>query len=78
MGGSTVFGVGATDDKFTISSQLNLRSDIAWFNLGGRSFNSTQEWIQSLLHFELLQSVDHVIICSGINALYLMFYSTNV
>ena len=72
LGASTVFGVGASSDKYTIPSLLNKKMDINWFNLGGRAFNSTQELLLFQLH---LPPVDEVVILSGVNNLTLAFLS---
>ena len=45
VGGSSVFGIGATSDSTTIPSLLNAGTRYNWLNLGGRAFNSTQEVI---------------------------------
>ena len=65
-GGSAAFGVGTTNDKFTIPSLINSQSDTTWFNFGVRASNSTQE----LLLFQFyLPKVDKVVLYSGINNL---------
>lgn len=71
VGSSACFGVGASSDKFTLPSLLNQDSDTSWFNLGGRTFNSTQEWLLFLLY--LPKKVDNVIIFSGVNNLVLSY-----
>ena len=65
VGGSTVFGVGATHDRHTIPSILNRITDDSWLNFGGRAFNSTQEIILFLLH--LPQRLDRILLLSGVN-----------
>lgn len=64
-GGSTAFGVGATQDAHTIPSVLNRTTDGLWLNFGGRTFNSTQELLLFLLH--LPRKLDRVVIFSGAN-----------
>jgi len=45
IGGSSVFGVGATSDRKTIPSILNSTTDNLWLNFGGRAFTFTQEFL---------------------------------
>jgi len=73
VGGSTVFGVGSTHDKFTIPSSLNRLTQTTWLNLGGRAFNSTQELIQLMLL--LPRRLDRIVVFSGANNLVLTFLS---
>ena len=75
IGGSTAFGVGATDDSKTITSLLNAKSDLLWFNFGGRAFNSTQEILLFLLNHHHLKNINKVVIFSGINNL-AIYYSS--
>ena len=65
IGGSTVFGVGATHDLHTIPSILNQITKGLWHNFGGRAFNSTQELILFLLH--LPRNLDRILLFSGAN-----------
>ena len=68
IGGSSVFGVGATSDSTTISSLLNTLTKFNWHNLGGRSFTSTQE--VTLLHLKNLKKIDGpIVVMSGANNL---------
>lgn len=76
IGGSTAFGVGATNDSKTISSLLNAESDLLWFNFGGRAFNSTQEILLFLLNHHHVKNIKKVVIFSGINNL-AIYYSSN-
>ena len=70
IGGSSVFGIGATSDSKTIPSLLNTLTKFNWHNLGGRSFTSTQEAI--LLHLTNFKRIDGpIIVMSGINNLIL-------
>jgi hypothetical protein len=73
VGGSTVFGVGATQDQRTLVSRLNAHSNTLWFNFGGRAFNSTQEWIQAFMHIVALEKISEVLLVSGMNNLEIMF-----
>jgi hypothetical protein len=68
VGGSSVFGIGATSDSKTIPSLLNAATRYNWLNFGGRAFNSTQEVI--LLHLANIKKIDGpIIVMSGINNL---------
>lgn len=68
IGGSTVFGIGATSDGATITSRLNELTKHNWFNFGGRAFNSTQEAV--LVHLSNTTKVDGpIVVMSGINNL---------
>jgi len=68
IGGSSVFGIGATSDATTIPSLLNAQTKYNWRNLGGRAFNSTQEAI--LLHLANIKKIDGpIVVMSGINNL---------
>ena len=68
IGGSTVFGIGATSDGATITSRLNELTEHNWLNFGGRAFNSTQEAM--LVHLANIEKVDGpIVVMSGINNL---------
>ncbi|MCX6535770.1 MAG: hypothetical protein NT119_04345 [Actinobacteria bacterium] len=68
IGGSTVFGIGATSDGSTITSRLNELTEHSWLNFGGRAFNSTQEAM--LVHLSNTTKVDGpIVVMSGINNL---------
>ncbi len=68
VGGSSVFGIGATSDSTTIPSLLNASTKYNWHNLGGRAFNSTQETI--LLHLSNTKKIDGpIVVMSGANNL---------
>ncbi|GDX34116.1 hypothetical protein LBMAG16_09470 [Actinomycetes bacterium] len=68
VGGSSVFGIGATSDLTTIPSLLNASTKYNWHNLGGRAFNSTQEII--LVHLANVQKIEGpIIVMSGVNNL---------
>ena len=68
VGGSSVFGIGATSDGKTIPSLLNASTKYNWRNLGGRAFNSTQESI--LVHLANVKKIDGpIVVMSGINNL---------
>lgn len=75
VGGSFVFGVGATSDKNTISSQLNSQTNSIWLNFGGRAFSSTQELLLFLLYYQQIKNIRKIVILSGMNHLALYFMS---
>lgn len=75
VGASAAFGVGASSDAFTLTSLLNLRENLVWFNFAGRAFNSTQELLIFLLH--LPRDLDAVLIFSGLNNLMLSYAAHN-
>jgi|YelNatPaOPRAMG01_1025707.scaffolds.fasta_scaffold57129_3 hypothetical protein len=70
-GSSTVFGIGASADRWTLSSRLseNDRRGAPWLNFGGRSFNSAQELILFTLYRHLLPKVEEIVLFSGFNNL---------
>ncbi|MCE4946270.1 SGNH/GDSL hydrolase family protein [Streptomyces noursei] len=70
-GSSTVFGIGASSDAWTLPSRLNAHDDRpgTWLNFGGRSFNSTQELLLLTLYRHLLPKVDEIVLFSGFNNL---------
>lgn len=68
VGGSSVFGIGATSDATTIPSLLNATTKYNWLNFGGRAFNSTQEVI--LMHLSNSKKIDGpIVVMSGANNL---------
>ncbi|NDC99955.1 hypothetical protein EB083_04345 [bacterium] len=68
VGGSSVFGIGATSDATTIPSLLNATTKYNWRNFGGRAFNSTQEAI--LVHLSNTRKIDGpIVVMSGANNL---------
>lgn len=68
IGGSTVFGIGATSDSATITSRLTELTEHCWLNFGGRAFNSTQEAL--LVHLANIEKVDGpIVVMSGLNNL---------
>lgn len=70
-GSSTVFGIGASEDRYTLASCLTEKEgkDVRWINFGGRSFNSTQEMILFSLYRHQLPQVDRIVLFSGFNDL---------
>jgi len=75
VGGSFVFGVGATDDGNTIPSKLNMITGHTWLNFGGRAFSSTQELMLFLFYYQQLTNVKKIVILSGLNNLVLYYLS---
>ncbi len=69
IGGSVAFGVGATHNKYTLSSLLNEQTETTWFNFGGRAFSSTQEILLLMLHRP--QNTQHLLVYGGMNNLVL-------
>ena len=68
VGGSSVFGIGATGDAMTIPSLLNTATKYSWLNFGGRAFNSTQEAI--LVHLSNTKKIEGpIVVMSGVNNL---------
>jgi lysophospholipase L1-like esterase len=70
-GSSTVFGIGASSDCWTLASRLseNDPRPELWFNFGGRSFNSTQELMLLVLYRHLLPPIKEIVLFSGFNNL---------
>jgi hypothetical protein len=66
LGGSFVFGVGATQDAATLVSALNGEAPYTFVNLGVRAANSTQELIACL---PFVEAAHCVLVCSGMNNL---------
>ena len=68
VGGSSVFGIGATSGAMTIPSLLNTATKYNWLNFGGRAFNSTQEAI--LVHLSNTKKIEGpIVVMSGANNL---------
>lgn len=75
LGSSAVFGVGATNDRYTIPSILNQITDELWLNYGVRAFNSTQELLLFLLY--LPSKPKRIVLFSGVNNITLAFLAQN-
>jgi len=71
IGGSCVFGFGATSDEKTISSQLSKKTNQIYLNFGATAFNSKQEILLFLNFFKKYKKIKNVIIISGVNDIYL-------
>lgn len=70
-GSSTVFGIGASADAWTLSSRMTEHDPRPqpWLNVGGRSFNSTQELTLFTLYRHLVPEVSEIVLLSGFNNL---------
>ena len=68
LGGSTVFGMGVSSDRNTISSHLS-REGIACQNFGVRGATSHQEFLIFQNFIKLLPKVNNVYLISGVNDL---------
>lgn len=73
IGGSTVFGFGATGDDNTISSYMTKKSNHLFLNFGATAFNSKQELILFINNFNKFNKIKNIFIVSGINDLYLNY-----
>ena len=73
IGGSTVFGVGSSNNLNTMSSLLTLKTKSIWLNLGIRAGNSFSEYIHLVNLLHRAKKIDNIIFLSGINDLYLSF-----
>jgi hypothetical protein len=70
-GSSTVFGIGASADAWTLPSRMTEHDQRPepWLNVGGRSFNSTQELMLFTLYRHLVPEVSEIVLLSGFNNL---------
>ena len=77
IGASTVFGVGCTQDKSTISSFLTNSTDTHFYNIGARAYSGFQEitLFNSLIND--LKTIDQIIIFSGVNDIFMNNYINN-
>jgi hypothetical protein len=73
IGNSVSFGVGATADRNALSSRLANYSGECWVNFCGRAFGAMQELILFQAYRHKLGSVRRVVLCSGLNDLYLFY-----
>ncbi len=71
IGSSAVFGVGTTDDRFSIASLLSNLGRRQVISLSGRAYNSRQELLLFIEHMLDFAKIENVIIISGANNLYL-------
>ncbi len=77
VGGSTVFGVGASSDANTMPSLLSEKTNQLHLNFGGRAFGSNQEFILFCQKAHKLTNIKNVILFSGLNDLYLSQFQEN-
>jgi hypothetical protein len=77
VGGSTVFGVGSSNNQNTIPSLLSLKTNSIWLNLGIRAGNSFSEYIHLINLLHKANKIDNIIFLSGLNDLYLSFLYNN-
>lgn len=70
-GSSTVFGIGASADRWTLASRMseNDTRPEPWLNFGGRSFNSAQEMLLLVLFKHVLPPIKEIVLFSGFNNL---------
>lgn len=72
LGNSTAFGVGASCDERSVTSQISTLTADPWFNLSGRSTNITQD-VLTLLLFGAKRH-KNIVLLSGVNDLLFSFY----
>ena len=77
IGGSTVFGVGSSNNQNTIPSLLSLKTNSIWLNLGIRAGNSFSEYIHLINLLHKANKIENIIFLSGLNDLYLSFLYNN-
>jgi len=77
IGGSSVFGVGSTNDENTISSYLSESTGEKWINIGIRAGNSFQEYITLLKILNKFKNIGNIVFMSGINDIYLSFLESD-
>lgn len=70
IGGSTVFGVGATKDSETISSHLCELTKSVWLNLGIRGAVALQEYIHLISRLQKFRRIQRIVFFSGMNDVY--------
>ncbi|GEM_PF-467816 len=73
VGNSVSFGVGASTDRAALSSRLAYHSGERWVNFCGRAFGAMQELILFESYRYMLGPVRRVVLCSGLNDLYLFY-----
>ena len=66
LGGSVVFGVGASNDESTVASQMTLIDGVGVYPIGERALGSWQELQGFLARYTYLQPLDFVLL-SGYN-----------
>jgi hypothetical protein len=71
IGGSAVFGVGASSDESTISSLLAEKTGEFWLNLGIRGGVSFHEYIHLIRFIAQAKKINKIVFMSGVNDLYI-------
>lgn len=71
VGGSSVFGVGASNDETTISSYLSQKTNEVWMNLGVRGGVSFTEYIHLIRFVYKAKKIKNIVFFSGINDIYI-------
>jgi hypothetical protein len=73
VGSSTVFGIGASSDRWTLASRLSAHDarPAPWLNFGALAFNSAQELLLYTLHRHQLPRIDEIVLFTGFNNLVL-------
>lgn len=75
VGGSAVFGTGASKNKFTIPSILSDKSNIHFLNMGCSAFNGFQEIVNFQIFLEKLDGIKKIIVYSGLNDIFLTYFN---
>ncbi len=78
FGGSTAFGIGATSDQHTLSSNLTRKTQKQCINFGGRAYTGLQEWMQFQFYGLGLQNIDNFIHFTGLNDLFCAFWAKEI
>ena len=73
FGGSTVFGVGSSDDGQTIPSYLHRMTGEPWINFGMRGAVSLQEYMHVILNIAKYRKINSIVFFSGVNDAYVNF-----
>ena len=75
VGGSVVFGWGATEDRYTISSELSRNLDESWLNFGTGGYVLQQNLVQLSFLQNRLPKVDRIVFLGGLNELTIFILS---
>lgn len=75
IGGSTVFGVGASSNLTTIPSYLAKKTGQVWLNFGLRGGVSLQEYIHLIRFIHKSKKINNIVFLSGNNDLYINLVS---
>jgi hypothetical protein len=77
IGGSTVFGVGSTNDDKTIASLLTQRTNEVWLNMGIRGAVSLSEYIHLIRFVHKAKKIKKIYFFSGVNDIYVNLMCDN-